>query len=132
MARFLPQAIESVLSQGVAGLNYQVLDAASDDGSSDILRRYEDRLGWRSQPDGGAAAALKEGFDASSSAIFGWLNADDVLLPGAIESALAAFAAHPGAVAVYSGASWVDIDGPPHPGVSCRPRRQSATSPTSA
>lgn len=111
MARFLPETIESVLGQSYPRIEYRVLDAASTDGTADILRRYGDRLSWRSAPDGGAAAALREGFAAARGAIFGWVNADDVLLPHAVEQAAAAFAAHPDAAAVYGRAFWMAEDG---------------------
>ncbi len=43
-----------------------------------------------SGPDAGQAAALKAGFELSSSDYFTWLNADDLLTPGALHRAVAA------------------------------------------
>lgn len=111
MARFLRQAIESVLSQRVPDLEYTVMDGGSDDGTVEILQSYGDRLHWRSEPDKGAADALRRGLLQSSGEILGWLNADDVLLPGALESVMRAFDEHPNAAAVFSGAWWTDESG---------------------
>ncbi len=108
MARFLSGAIESVLRQREDGLQYIVLDAQSTDGSAEVLRLYSNRIEWRSQRDTGPADALRRGFAACEGEILGWLNADDVLLPGAIDAALQAFANNPGAVAVFSGGRWVN------------------------
>lgn len=84
-APFLEETIRSVLLQGYPALEYHVLDGGSDDGSLEILRRYEPFLtGWRSRPDGGQAAAIAEGFRASGGALLAWLNSDDVYLPGAL------------------------------------------------
>ncbi|MBI5281415.1 MAG: glycosyltransferase [Candidatus Solibacter usitatus] len=111
MARFLPEAVDSVLAQDVQCLEYTVLDGGSDDGTVELLRSYGTRVSWRSEKDAGAADALRRGFAESNGSILGWLNADDILLPGALGSVLAAFQAHPGAVAVYSGGWWVEEDG---------------------
>ncbi|MBI5085917.1 MAG: glycosyltransferase [Acidobacteria bacterium] len=111
MARFLPEAVESVLAQDVPNLEYTVLDGGSDDGTVELLRSYGTRLTWRSEKDEGAAEALRRGFAAASGSILGWLNADDVLLPGTLRAVLTAFEQHPGAVAVYGGGWWVEEDG---------------------
>ncbi len=94
MARFLPEAIESVLSQDIPDLEYFVADGGSEDGTVEILRRYQDRLNWRSAPDNGAADALAAAFSQARGDILGWLNADDVLLPGALHAVLDAFEAN--------------------------------------
>jgi len=111
MARFLPETIESVLRQSYPHIDYRVLDGGSTDGTLDLLRGYEGRFEWRSARDNGAAAALREGFAVARGAILGWVNADDVLLPGAVEGAVLALAAHPEAAAVFGQASWIDEAG---------------------
>lgn len=113
MARFLPEAIESVLSQGIPDVDYFIADGGSDDGTVEILRRYQDRLSWRSAPDKGAADALATAFSRARGDILGWLNADDVLLPGALPAVLKAFEQNPRAVAVFGGADWIDESGKP-------------------
>lgn len=108
MAEYLPDAIQSVLSQSCAPADYLVSDGGSTDGTIEVLSSYDGRLKWRSEKDGGAAAALHRGFCEASGDILGWLNADDVLLPGAFEQVSQSFERYPDAVAVFSGASWVD------------------------
>ncbi|WP_321476901.1 glycosyltransferase family 2 protein [uncultured Paludibaculum sp.] len=108
MAEYLGRAIESVLSQDFASLDYLVADGGSSDGTVDLLRGFEGRLRWRSENDGGAAAALQRAFREAPGSILGWLNADDILLPGALAQAAQAFERYPDAVAVFGGASWVD------------------------
>lgn len=111
LARFLPEAIESVLSQDVPGLDYCVADGGSTDGSLDILHRYSSRLRWTAAPDGGCANALRAAFATAPGDLLGWLAADDILLPGALAAAQDAFDRHPEAVAVFSGANWIDEHG---------------------
>jgi glycosyltransferase involved in cell wall biosynthesis len=109
MARFLPETIESVLEQTYPRIEYRVLDGGSTDGTVELLRKYGVR--WRSGADGGAAAALREGFTESAGEVLGWVNADDVLMPGAVAGAVAALEAHPEAVAVFGRACWMDVGG---------------------
>jgi glycosyltransferase involved in cell wall biosynthesis len=84
--RFIRETIESVLSQDYPNLEYWVIDAASADETVGILREYErdPRFHWVSEPDGGQSDAINKGIARSRGELFAWLNADDVLLPGAL------------------------------------------------
>ena len=101
--RFLPAALESLFTQEAVGVAVAVLDAGSRDDTGAVLRRYEPRLAyWRSAPDDGQAAAINEGIARlGASDYVGWLNADDVLLPGALSALAAYLDAHPECVAVH-------------------------------
>jgi hypothetical protein len=95
-ADFLEATLRSVLDQGYPNLDYIVIDGGSKDGSVEILRRYADRLSfWVSEPDGGHADAINKGFARSSGEIMGWINSDDILLPGSLRLVGSLFAAHP-------------------------------------
>jgi len=88
---FLQATIESVLSQDYPALEHIVVDGGSSDGSVDILRSYGDRVRWISEPDRGQSHALNKGFAMARGEVLGWVNSDDVLLPGAVAKAAAAF-----------------------------------------
>lgn len=94
--RFLPAAIESILSQcdaprvvdgrailPVKGTDMYVeliiCDAASTDDSKEILSRYQSSLAWWcSEPDGGQSAAFNKGFSHAKGEWLTWLNADEI------------------------------------------------------
>jgi glycosyltransferase involved in cell wall biosynthesis len=99
-AGYLEATLRSVLDQGYPQLHYRVVDGGSSDGSLEILERYRPQLqGLTIEHDQGQYDAINKGFSqalASSEAeIMGWLNSDDLLLPGALHSVGEIFAAFP-------------------------------------
>jgi glycosyltransferase involved in cell wall biosynthesis len=110
MGRFLPETIESVLSQDYPNIEYIVMDGASTDNTLDVLRRYEGRLQWFSEKDRGQSDAINKGFLRSRGEIFTFLNSDDTYLPGAVSRAVEAFLKHPEAGVVYGDAYYTAED----------------------
>ncbi|HEY6990728.1 MAG TPA: glycosyltransferase family 2 protein [Bryobacteraceae bacterium] len=106
--RFIERTIKSVLTQDYPHIEYIVMDGGSTDETLSILKRYRGRLQYVSAPDNGAADAINRGFLKSTGAIFGWLNADDYYLPGAVRAAVRQLEADPEAVVVYGEALWID------------------------
>jgi len=90
--KFIARTIDSVLAQrGDFTLEYVVRDGASTDGTIDILRTYGDQIHWISERDQGQVAAINEGLKAATGDIVGWLNSDDVLMPGALHQVSSRF-----------------------------------------
>lgn len=111
-AGYLKQTMDSVLKQDIPGMEYVVIDGGSTDGSADIIRSYEDRLSsWISEKDRGQADAVNKGAARTSGEIIGWLNSDDLFLPGAAKKALRFLAEHPEADAVYGDVLSIDGEG---------------------
>ena len=95
-ARFIRETIESVLAQQGAEVEYGIADGASSDGTVEIIRPYEARLAWWfSEPDRGQTDALNKAFARTTGDVLSFLNADDVLLPGALACVAAAFQENP-------------------------------------
>lgn len=93
---FLEATLDSVLSQGYPNLEYFVIDGASEDDSQAIIQSYANRLSdYVSEPDEGHAHALGKGLAVVSGDIMGWLNSDDILLPGALETVAEVFSKYP-------------------------------------
>ena len=116
-AEFLPRTVHSVLSQDYPYVEYTVMDGGSTDGSAKLLEKLSDRLTyWCSEKDEGQADAIASGFERSSGEIMGWLNSDDVLLPGAITAVADFFRDNPEVEVVSGGAYCIDAAGRPLPG----------------
>jgi glycosyltransferase involved in cell wall biosynthesis len=109
--RFIEETLLSVLAQDYPRIEYIVMDGGSTDGTCDILRKYEDRLTWFSEKDGGAADAINRGFARCHGEILAFINADDVYLPSAVATAVRAFEENPDAAIVYGGGIWIDESG---------------------
>jgi glycosyltransferase involved in cell wall biosynthesis len=113
-ARFLEATLCSVLGQDYPNLEYLVVDGASKDGSVEIIRHYEDRLTWWiSEKDSGQSEAINKGFRRARGEFVGWLNSDDIYLPGAVSAAVEVFQSYPQAGLVYGDALAIDVDGKP-------------------
>lgn len=105
---FIGRAIDSVLAQGYPNLDYIVMDGGSTDETIRVLESYGERLRFESGPDGGPAAAIDHALNAARGEIMGWLNADDLLLPGTLSYVARYFAQHPGVDMVYGHRFFID------------------------
>jgi glycosyltransferase involved in cell wall biosynthesis len=111
-AQFLEQAVLSVINQDYPNLEYIIVDGASSDGSVEIIQRYEPQLSWWvSEPDKGQSDAVNKGWKKATGEIIGWLNSDDVLLPGAVSRMVDAFCVTPEMGLIYGDVFSIDTVG---------------------
>lgn len=106
---FIEETIRSVLLQGYPNLEYIIIDGGSTDDSVEVIKKYEPWIAhWVSEPDDGQAHAINKGFKAASGEVFGYLNSDDVYLPGSFERVAAIHGTMNGDKQLYtfSGAEW--------------------------
>lgn len=105
--RFIRDTITSVLTQEYPRLEYSVQDGGSSDETLEVLRSFGDALRFRSSPDSGQSEAINRGLMGTQADILGYLNSDDMLLPGALEAVGRAFVEHPEVVLVFGAAMFV-------------------------
>jgi glycosyltransferase involved in cell wall biosynthesis len=111
MAGFLEEAIQSVLGQDYPHIEYIVMDGGSTDGTLEILRKYDGRLRYHSQPDRGQTDAINKGFALSSGRVFAFLCADDTYLPNAVSTAVRHMLANRGHAGIYGEGYLTDEQG---------------------
>ena len=87
----LRDAIESLLAQD-ASVQIAFLDASGDVRVKAIADEYNAHLHYRRHgPDKGQSDAILEGWRETDGEFLGWLNADDLVYPGALDLALKQF-----------------------------------------
>jgi glycosyltransferase involved in cell wall biosynthesis len=93
-AATIAETLRSVREQDYPHVECLVVDGGSTDGTVEILASAED-VRFVSEPDRGLSHAMNKGVDMASGSLVGWLNADDIYLPGALRAVGEAFAARP-------------------------------------
>lgn len=80
-ARYLPEAIDSVLAQSHAAVETIVVNDGSDDDTEAVARRYGERIRYVWRANGGISAARNTGIQHARGAYLKFLDADDYLHP---------------------------------------------------
>lgn len=74
------------------------MDDASDDDTAEVASRFGDKIRYvRREVQGGAAAARNTGLKMAVGEVIGFLDSDDVWLPGALADLMDTLEANPGA-----------------------------------
>lgn len=109
--RFLHSALRSITGQTTDSVESLVFDNCSEDETPSVLKRFAGRVtSITVAKDRGQSAALNQGFAAARGDILVWLNADDMLMPSAVEQAVAAMD-ETGADVVFGRCAHVDGSG---------------------
>lgn len=107
--RFVRAAVDSALAQG--GVEVVVVDDGSIDDSLAVLAEYGDAITVLRGGGGGQAAAMNQGFSRSNGDPVVFLDADDVLAPGAVQRATEVLT--DGVARVHAPLRRVDVHGVP-------------------
>lgn len=94
----IERTLQSVLSQQGVELEYILIDAASTDGTVDLIKQYaaEDcRVRWISEPDQGISDAFNKGIKLAAGTVVGILNSDDTYTAGALAKVARLFIQNP-------------------------------------
>ena len=88
--RFLEDAIRSIVNQhGFQHCELIVVDGGSTDDSVDTIKKHADKISWWcSEKDKGQSDAFNKGFFHARGKYGCWLNADDVMMPGALKAVI--------------------------------------------
>jgi len=104
---FLERTIKSVIEQRGVELEYIIVDPGSTDGSRELIEAYRSSFAHVVfEKDAGPADGLNKGFTLATGDVYGFLNSDDTLEPGALAAAAAWFEQHP-EFDVVSGHAWI-------------------------
>ena len=109
---YIKHAFASIAQQAFLQLEYIVVDPGSTDASRAHIDEAHSLISTKIlSPDKGPADGLNKGFSLATGEIFGFLNADDVLMPGALVTIEKFFQTHPDVDVVSGHAKIIGADG---------------------
>lgn len=100
-ARFIGEAIDSVLEQDYPHKELIVIDDGSTDGTVDVVRGYGERVRLITQHNQGAAVARNAGLAAARGELIAFQDSDDLWLPGKLRAQVGHLQRHPEVGLVY-------------------------------
>lgn len=116
-ARYLPAAIESVISQTFDDWRIILVNDGSTDDTAAIASAFQAKLGDKmlviTQANAGLPAARNAAIRNSSAEFLAILDADDIWLPNRLAESLKAFDARPEVGLSYGLITWMDETGKP-------------------
>jgi len=84
-ARYIAEAIDSVLAQTYQDFEIIVVDDESTDGTGEVVRRYGDRVRYIRQKNRGPSGAKNTGIQAARGEYVSTLDGDDLWMPERLE-----------------------------------------------
>ncbi len=115
-SQYLEELIESVLNQDYPHIEHIIIDDGSEDhgGTVSILRKYP-HLRWWSRGNQGQYATMNEGLLAAQGEIICFVNADDLVSPGAVRIAINYLGEHASLDGVFGITNHIDQRGNDYP-----------------
>jgi glycosyltransferase involved in cell wall biosynthesis len=124
-AKFIRASLESVSTQSLprgdvtrcaAPVEHIIYDGLSTDETVGMVHSLIRENNWShikftAERDTGQSEALNKGFAAATGDIIGWLNSDDLYLPGCFQTVLDFFEQHPDVDVLYGDYDFIDAQG---------------------
>jgi glycosyltransferase involved in cell wall biosynthesis len=111
----LEATLDSILGQDYPNLECLALDDGSTDETPQVLERYANahpqRMRWERHENMGQAKTLNRGFELARGELIGYLNSDDLFLPGAVTKLAALLTQRPEAALAYPAYQVIDEGG---------------------
>ena len=110
-ARYLPAAVESILTQTFREFEFIIIDDGSTDRSGKILEKYaaqDDRIQLIHRANQGIAKTRNQLLEQASGELIAIMDADDIALPDRFARQVDFLQAHADVVCVGSALDWID------------------------
>ncbi len=110
-AEFLAATLDSILAQDYPNIEYIVIDDGSTDSTPDVLNSYTGRVKWERHTNTGQSRTLNKAWANARGEYLGYLSSDDLLLPHAVSTLVAALQTHPDSLVAYCDFDLIDSKG---------------------
>lgn len=114
-AKYVGDAILSILRQTYSNYEIIVVDDGSTDNSREVIAEFQDQVRYIWQENQGLSAARNTGIQAARGQLIGLLDADDMFEADFLSVMVAALENCPEAAAAYSGYRFIDENNLPLP-----------------
>jgi glycosyltransferase involved in cell wall biosynthesis len=101
-ARFLREAIQSVLNQTYSDFEVVIIDDGSTDDTESVVRSFGERVSYVKQPNRGVSAARNQGIRDAKAEYVAFLDSDDIWLPNKLAEQIPLLEQDPELGLVYS------------------------------
>lgn len=111
---FIETCILNVVQQKCTQLEHIIVDAASTDGTVDIIKQYAEKyphIRWISEPDKGQSDAMNKGIQMAQADIISFLNVDDLYTNFVLNRVLDIFNQHPNFEFIAGNCRLYDFEG---------------------
>jgi glycosyltransferase involved in cell wall biosynthesis len=112
-AAYLKEAIDSALQQTYTQVEVIVVNDGSTDHSRDVIHLYGSQIKSAFQPNQGPSAARNSGITMATGDYLVFLDADDRLLPNAVDTLLESFTIHPDCGVIFGDSEIINVAGTP-------------------
>ena len=110
-AKYLPDAIASVLAQTYTSYEIIVINDGSTDSTDEVVEPFLDRIRYFKQENQGVSATRNRGIYLARGELIAFLDADDIFLPHKLEGQVKLFNAQPHLGIVNSGYCLISEEG---------------------
>src|SRR3954452_22228885 len=108
--RYVRETLDSVAALRTPH-EHVIFDGQSDDGTLEVLREHAGpEVTWTSEPDRGQTHAVNKAMAAARSDLVMWINADDAVIPAAVDRAVEHLDRNPEIAAICGGIELMDAD----------------------
>jgi glycosyltransferase involved in cell wall biosynthesis len=108
--RFIRECLQSVAYQEGVTFEHLVMDAGSTDDTAEVMARFP-HASFFQEPDKGMTDGINKGFRRAQGKWVMWLNADDIMQPGALRAVKEFAEKKPEADVIYGCWNFVDAEG---------------------
>ena len=119
-AKYVGDAICSVLNQDYRDFEIIVVDDGSTDNSREVITKFGEQVRYIWQENQGLSAARNTGIKSAKGSVIGVLDADDMYEPAFLTTMISALRENPDADGIYCGYQFVDQLNNPLPQIEAR------------
>jgi glycosyltransferase involved in cell wall biosynthesis len=110
-ARFLPEALDSLLAQTCRDFELIVVDDGSTDDTEEVLKPYRNLVRYVRKDNGGPASARNLGIRQARGQLIAFQDADDIWLPDKLQRQVDYLRDHPNIGVVFSDVTFFGAEG---------------------